>query len=128
MKQQRFPMLSTVTSLDMLDDDLVQSCASFSQALGVSRAMGRRKWSDVSLSAELGLQPSVWSRIQHKPKDSPAYMPEDRFPTLCDALGNVGVLQWLCARVGYRMVPIAETFIQRKRRELAELEAAEAAA
>ena len=128
MNQQQIPMVAVVPPLDALDEALFASCASFQQALGVSRAVGRRKWSDSALAGELGLQQSVWSRIQHKPKNAPAYMPEDRIPALCAALGNVGLLQWMAYRCGFALVPIAETRAQKLRRELAELEAQERAA
>jgi hypothetical protein len=128
MNQQQIPMVAIVPPLDALDEAMFASCTTFQQALGTARALGRRKWSDAALSNELGLQASVWSRIQHKPASSPAYMPEDKLPALCAALGNVGVLQWLAYRCGYRLVPIAETRAQRLRRALADLEAAEAAA
>jgi hypothetical protein len=127
MNQRTIPIMATMPPLDELDEALFASCATFQQALGIARAVGRRKWSDTALADELGMQPSVWSRIQHKPQNAPAYMPEDKLPTLCEAFGNVGVLQWLAYRCGYRLVPIAETRAQRLRRELAELEAAEAA-
>lgn len=121
-------MMAAVPPLDALDEAMFASCGTFQQALGVSRALGRRKWSDASLADELGLQASVWSRIQHKPQSAPAYMPEDKLPMLCEALGNVGILQWLAYRCGFRLVPVAETRAQKLRRELAELEAAESAA
>lgn len=127
VNQGELRMLGSVPSTELLDEKLIEQCGTFQQALGVSRAMARRKPTDGSLAEQLGLQKSVWSRIQHKPKDSPAYMPEDRYSALCEALGNVGVIQWLAYRTGHRLVPIAETRAQRLRRELAELEAAEAA-
>lgn len=118
-------MMAVVPPMDLLDESLIAGCVTFPQALGVSRAMSRRKPTDGSLSESLGVQKSVWSRIQHKPKDSPAYMPEDRYEVLCEALGNVGVIQWLAYRTGHRLVPMAETEAQKLRRRLAELEAAE---
>ena len=127
MNQRTIPILAALPPLDVLDEAMFATCASFQQALGVARALGRRKWSDVSLADELGMQPSVWSRIQHKPANAPVYMPEDKLPTLCEAFGNVGILQWLAYRCGFRLVPIAETRTQRLRRELADLEAAEVA-
>lgn len=127
MNQQQIPMMAAMPPLDTLDEEMFASCSSFVQALGVSRALGRRKWSDTALAEELGMQQSVWSRIQHKPKNAPAYMPEDRIPALCAALGNIGILQWMAYRCGYRLVPITETRAQKLRRELAELEAAEQA-
>lgn len=120
-------MLGSVPSMDLIDEQLIEQCGTFQQALGVSRAMARRKPADGVLAESLGLQKSVWSRIQHKPKDAPAYMPEDRYALLCESLGNVGVVQWLAYMVGHRLVPITETRAQRLRRELAELEQAEAA-
>lgn len=127
VKQGEFRMLAAVPEVELLDEKLIEQCVTFQQALGVSRALARRKPTDGVLAQILGVQGSVWSRIQHKPKDSPAYMPEDKFPLLCDALGNVGVIQWLAYRVGMRLVPIVETRKQRLRRELEELELAEAA-
>lgn len=118
-------MMAAMPPLELLDEALLDGCTTFPQALGVSRAMARRKPSDGSLAETLGVQKSVWSRIQHKPKDSPAYMPEDRYEVLCEALGNVGVIQWLALRTGHRLVPIAETRAEKLRRELAELEAVE---
>jgi hypothetical protein len=127
VNQNAFTFLSVVPGLDLLSDDLIDRCKSFREALGVSRAVGRRKCSDTALADALGLQRSVWSRIQHKPANSPAYMPEDKFSELCIQLGNAGVIQYLAATVGCRLVPITETRAQRLRRELAELEAAEVA-
>jgi hypothetical protein len=127
MNQKVFPMLGSVPSPELLDEALIERCQSFVQALGVSRSQSRVHPSNKAIAAELGLQPSVWSRIANKPKDAPAYMPEDKLPELCNHLGNVGVLQWLAYRAGFRLVPIAETRAQRLRRELAELEMLEAA-
>ena len=90
--------------------------------------MGRRKPNDAALANAVGVLPCVWSRIQNKPKNRPAYTPEDRYPALCDALGNVGVIQWLAAQVGMELVPKVETREQLLRRELAEIEQARAAA
>ena len=127
MNQKVIPMLSAVQAPELLDEALIERCQSFVQVLGVARSQSRVHPSDKSIAAELGLQPSVWSRICNKPKDAPAFMPEDKLPALCSYLGNVGVLQWLAYRAGFRLVPIAETRAQRLRRELAELELAEAA-
>ncbi|THD06144.1 hypothetical protein B1991_14470 [Rhodanobacter lindaniclasticus] len=115
-------------ALDRIDDALIERCVSFQQALAVSRAMGRRKPNDAALANAVGVLPCVWSRIQNKPKNRPAYTPEDRYPALCDALGNVGVIQWLAAQVGMELVPKVETREQLLRRELAEIEQARAAA
>jgi hypothetical protein len=123
MKQNVFTFLSIVPGIDLLSEELIERCKTFQEALGVSRAMGRRKMTDGALADTLGLQRSVWSRIQHKPKDSPAYMPEDKLDALCRALGNAGVIQWLASRIGCRLVPISESRADRLRRELAELEA-----
>jgi hypothetical protein len=65
------------------------------------------------------------SRISNKPKNAPAYMPEDKYAVLCALLGNVGVIQWLAYRAGFRLVPIVESRKQRLQRELAEIEARE---
>lgn len=127
-EQRKIPMFSALQPTELLDEVLIERCQSFVQALGVARSQSRVHPSDKSIAEELGLQASVWSRIANKPKDSPSYLPEDKFPALCEYLGNVGVLQWLAYRCGYRLVPIAETRAQRLRRELAELEAAERAA
>ena len=127
MNQNVFTFLSVVPGMDLLSDELIDRCKTFQEALGVSRAMARRKPTDGALADSLGLQRSVWSRIQHKPANSPAYLPEDKFDDLCQALGNAGVVQWLAAQVGCRLVPIAETRAQRLRRELEELEGAQSA-
>jgi hypothetical protein len=127
VKQGEFRMFAAVPENELLDEKLIEQCATFQQALRVSRAMARRKLADGALADELGMQRSVWSRICHKPANSPAFMPEDKFSDLCSLLGNLGVIQWLAYRAGHRLVPIAETRAQRLRRELAELEAQEAA-
>jgi len=128
VKQGEFRILASLPPLELLDESLIEKCGNFQQALGVSKALARNKWSDADLADELGLQKSVWSRIQNKPKDSPAYMPEDKVDDLCDLLGNVGIVQWLAFRTGFRLVPIAETREQRLERELAELRAQRTAA
>jgi len=127
VNQNAFAFLSVMPGVDLLSEELVDRCKTFTEALAVSRAMARTKRSDGALADALGVQRSVWSRIQHKPKDSPAYMPEDKVADLCRLVGNAGVIQFLAAQIGCRLVPIAETRAQRLRRELAELEAAEAA-
>jgi hypothetical protein len=127
VKQGEFRILASVPENELLDEKLIEQCATFQQALGVSRAMARRKLADGVIADGLGMQRSVWSRICHKPANSPAFMPEDKFADLCGLLGNLGVIQWLAYRTGHRLVPIAETRAQRLRRELAELELAEAA-
>jgi hypothetical protein len=127
MKQGMFSFLSAVQGLDVLSDGVIERCKTFQEAVAVSRALGKRKPSDKSIAAGLGLQQSVWSRIQNKPKDSPAYLPEHKYGDLCRELGNVGVLQWLASQAGFRLVPVVESRADRLRRELAELEAEEAA-
>lgn len=122
MKQGLFSFLSAVPGIDFLNDEVVERCKTFQEAVAVSRALGRRKPSDKSIAESLGMQPSVWSRIQNKPKNAPAFMPEDRYGDLCRAFGNAGVLQWMAAQVGCRLVPVTETRADRLRRELAELE------
>jgi hypothetical protein len=78
VKQGEFRMFAAVPENELLDEKLIEQCATFQQALGVSRAMARRKLADGAIA-------------------------------------------------GHRLVPIAETRAQRLRRELAELEAQEAA-
>jgi len=128
MNQREIPMMAALSRPELLDEALIERCQNFVQALGVARSQSRVHPADKSIAEEIGVQASVWSRIANKPKNSPAYMPEDQFPQLCEYLGNVGVLQWLAYRCGYRLVPIAETRAQKLRRELAEIEAAEAVA
>jgi hypothetical protein len=128
MHQHELRILSSVPALDRIDDNLIERCVSFQQALAVSRAMGRRKPNDAAIADAVGVLPCVWSRIQNKPKNRPAYTPEDKFAALCDAVGNVGVIQWLAAQVGMELVPKVETREQLLRRELAEIEQARAAA
>lgn len=128
VKQGQFRILSSEAPLELLDESLIARCANFVQALGVSKALARIKRSDKDMSELLGLQQSVWSRIQNKPKDAPAYTPEDRVPDICDLFGNVGIIQWFAYRAGYRLVPIVENEKQKLLRKLAELEALEEAA
>ena len=124
MHQQQIRMLGSLPQLDLVDEGLIERCESFQQALAVSRAMGRRKPSDGVLADLIGVLPCVWSRIQNKPKNRPAYMPEGGYKSLCDAVGNVGVIQWLANEVGMALVPKRETREQQLRRELAEIEVA----
>lgn len=123
MRQQEMRILGWVDHLDVLDDDLIERCTSFQQALAISRAMGRRKPSDGAIADTIGVLPCVWSRIQNKPKNRPAYMPEDAYAVICGALGNVGVVQWLAAQVGMQVIPKRETREQQLERELAEVRA-----
>jgi hypothetical protein len=122
MKQGMFSFLSAVPGVDFLSEEVIERCKTFQEAVAVSRALGRCKPSDKSLAETIGVQASVWSRIQNKPKNAPAFMPEDRYGDLCRAFGNAGVLQWMAAQVGCRLVPVTETRADRLRRELAELE------
>lgn len=124
MHQQEMRILGAVPQLERVDDGFIERCASFQQALAISRAMGRRKPSDSALADVIGVLPCVWSRIQNKPKNRPAYMPEDAYELFCSAVGNVGVIQWLADRVGYALVPKRETREQEIRRELEEIERA----
>lgn len=124
MHQQEIRLLGTVPPLDKVDEGLIERCSSFQQALQISRAMGRRHPSDGVLADVIGVLPCVWSRIQNKPKNRPAYMPEDAYESVCKAVGNVGVIQWLADRVGYTLVPKAETREQVILRELEEIRAA----
>ena len=128
MSQQTIPFLGVVPPLDLVDEALIERCISFQQALALSRAMGRRKPNDASLADCVGVDPAVWSRIQNKPKNRPAYMPEDAYSDVCNALGNVGLVQWLAAQVGMTLVPKRETREQQLRRELAEIEQCKARA
>jgi hypothetical protein len=116
MNPNLFSSLSAVPGIDLVADELIQHCPTFTQALGIARALSRKSISDGDLAETLGMQASVWSRIQRKPANSPAYMPEDKFAPLCRTLGNAAVLQWLAARIGFRLVPITET--DRKRAAL----------
>lgn len=127
MNHEVFSFLSAVPGIDLVAEELIERCKTFQEALGVSRAIARRKRSDGALADSLGLQRSVWSRIQHKPQNAPAYMPEDKYRDLCQEIGNAGVVQWLAAQIGCRLVPVAETRAARLRRELAELEGRETA-
>ncbi|WP_458788914.1 hypothetical protein [Dyella jiangningensis] len=124
MHQQEMRILGQVPQLDLVDEGLIERCESFQQALAVSRAMGRRKPSDGVIADVVGVLPCVWSRIQNKPKNRPAYMPETGYKSLCDAVGNVGVVQWLANQVGMTLVPKRETREQQLRRELEEIERA----
>jgi hypothetical protein len=124
MHQQEIRILGQVPQLDLVDEGLIERCDSFQQALAVSRAMGRRKPSDGAIADVVGVLPCVWSRIQNKPKNRPAYMPEDGYKLFCDAVGNVGVVQWLADQVGMSLVPKRETREQQLERELVELRAA----
>jgi hypothetical protein len=125
MMQRQFPMVSLVEPPALLDEAVLEKCANFKQALAVSMGLARSNIADNNLADTLGVLPCVWSRIKNQPKNRPAYLSPDSFSSLFDALGNVGVLQWLAMRAGYSLVPRAETRAQRLRRELAELEAAE---
>jgi hypothetical protein len=127
MMQRQFPMMSVIEPPSLLEEAYVEKCANFKQALAVSMGLARTNISDNNLADTIGVLPCVWSRIKNQPKNRPAYLSPDSFQDLCAALGNVGVLQWLALKAGYRLVPIAETRAQRLRRELAELEMAEAA-
>jgi hypothetical protein len=124
MRQQEMRIVGTVPPLDLVDEGLIERCESFQQALAMSRAMARRKPTDGVLADVIGVLPCVWSRIQNKPKNRPAYMPEDAYKTVCEALGNAGVVQWLASQIGMSLVPKHETREQKLRRELAEIEAA----
>lgn len=124
MHQQEMRIIGTVPPLDLVDEGLIERCESFQQALAMSRAMARRKPTDGVLADQIGVLPCVWSRIQNKPKNRPAYMPEDAYKTVCESLGNVGLVQWLASQVGMSLVPKHETREQKLRRELAEIEAA----
>ena len=124
MHQQEMRIIGTVPALDLVDEGLIERCESFQQALAMSRAMARRKPTDGVLADQIGVLPCVWSRIQNKPKNRPAYMPEDAYKTVCESLGNVGLVQWLASQVGMSLVPKHETREQKLRRELAEIESA----
>lgn len=128
MMQRELPMMTVIAPPALLDESLLEGCASFKQALAVSMGLARSNIADNNLADTLGVLPCVWSRIKNQPKNRPAFLSPDSFTTLFDALGNVGVLQWLALRAGYSLVPRAETRKQRLRRELAELEAREAQA
>jgi hypothetical protein len=127
MHQQEIRILSQTTPLDVVDDSLIERCVTFQQALAISRAMARRKPNDASLADSIGVLPCVWSRIQNKPKNRPAYLPEEAFAVLCNELGNVGLIQWLAAQVGMQVVPKRETREQALIRELEEIQAAKQA-
>jgi hypothetical protein len=124
MHQQKLRILGAVPQLELVDDGLIERCESFQQALAISRAMARRKPSDGALADVIGVLPCVWSRIQNKPKNRPAYLPEEAYKSVCDALGNVGLIQWLANQVGMSLIPKRETREQQLRRELQEIEQA----
>lgn len=124
MNPNLFAGLSGVPGIDLVADELIAGCKSFKQALGVAKALSRKEISDGDIAETLGMQASVWSRIQHKPKNSPAYLPEDKVAELCAALGNAAIVQWLARRVGCRLVPLTDNERRRAEllRQLAELE------
>lgn len=126
--QREMPLMSVIHPPAMLDEALLERCATFKQALAVSMGLARSNASDASIADSLGLMPCVWSRIKNQPKNRPAYLSPDSLSVLSDVLGNRGVLQWLAMQQGCRIVPREETRAQRLRRELAELEAQEAVA
>jgi hypothetical protein len=128
MMQRQIPMMGVIPAPALLDEALLDTCANFKQALGVSMALTRTNITDANIADSLSLLPCVWSRIKNQPKNRPAFLNPDSFNDLFAALGNVGVLQWLAYRAGYSLVPRAETKRQRLERELAELVAQERAA
>jgi hypothetical protein len=121
-------MMSVMPPPSLLDEALLDNCTTFKQALAVSQGLARTNASDASIADSLGILPCVWSRIKNQPQERPAYLNPNSFPTLYNALGNVGVLQWMAYQAGYSLVPRAETKRQRLERELAEIVAAERAA
>lgn len=125
--QREIPMMAAIKAPAMLDEAVLERCNNFKQALAVSMGLARSNISDANLADALGLMPCVWSRIKNQPKNRPAYLSPDALSVLSEALGNRGVLQWLAMQQGCRIVPREETRAQRLRRELAEIEAAEAA-
>ena len=127
MQQREMPMMQVIAPPALLDEALLEKCGNWKQALAVSMGLARTHLSDSSLADDLSLLPCVWSRIKNQPKNRPAYLSPDSYPALYAHLGNVGVLQWMAMKAGYSLVPRAETRAQRLRRELAELERAEAA-
>lgn len=128
MMQRQIPMMGVIPPPALLDEALLDSCANWKQALGVSMAMARTNATDANIADAVNVLPCVWSRIKNQPKNRPAYLSPDSYNDLFAALGNVGVLQWLAYKAGYSLVPRAETKRQRLERELAELKAQEAAA
>ncbi len=127
MMQRQIPMMAVIPPPALLDPAVIESCANFKQALAVSMGLARTNASDASIADSLGILACVWSRIKNQPKNRPAYLSPDSYNDLFAALGNVGVLQWLADKAGYSLVPKAESRKERLRRELAELEASEAA-
>lgn len=128
MMQRQIPMMAVIEPPALLDEAVLEKCTNFKQALAVSMGMARTNISDNNLADSLGVLPCVWSRIKNQPKNRPAFLSPDSYPGLFNALGNVGVLQWLAMRAGYTLVPRAESRATRLRRELAEAEALERAA
>lgn len=122
MKQGELHILGAINALDFLDEAILERCKTFKQALAVSQGMARTNATDATIADAIGRDPAVWSRIKNKPKNRPAFMPEDEFPHLCAALGNRGVVQWLAMQVGCRLVVREESRADKLRRELAEIE------
>lgn len=128
MMQRQINVMTAIEPPALLDEAILEKCGNFKQALAVSLGMARTNIADNNLADSLGVLPCVWSRIKNQPKNRPAYLSPDSFTGLFNAVGNVGVLQWLAMRAGYSLVPRAESRATRLRRELAELEALERAA
>lgn len=118
-------ILGAITALDFVDEVLLERCKTFKQALAVSQGLARTNATDGALADAIGRDPAVWSRIKNKPKNRPAFMPEDEFLHLCTALGNLGPIQWLAMQAGCRLTRGAESRADKLRRELAEIEAQE---
>lgn len=124
--QRELRVFGAIPAMDFIDEELLSRCKDFSQALAICWALSRTKPTQDAMATQIGVDNAVMSRIARKPKNRPAYMPERAYAPLCELLGNVGVLQWLAAQVGCRLVPATETRAQKLRRELAALEAADA--
>lgn len=128
MKQGELHILGAINALDFVDEVLLERCKTFKHALAVSQGLARTNATDGSIADAIGRDPAVWSRIKNKPKNRPAFMPEDEYLHLCTALGNLGPLQWLAMQVGCRLQRGVESRAAKLRRELAEIEAQECVA
>lgn len=114
--------------LNFLSEDELSECETFERAFDYCMARRRaRNRTQGDVADYCGIDRATFSRIVRKPGKRPAYFPEHKYRLLCEALGNLGMLQWFALQAGCRLTPAVETQAQRQRRALALLEAQERA-
>lgn len=127
-RQPQLRLIGQVKEPRHADADVVSKLPSFRAALRY--AINHSGIDQEEVASALGMDPGCLSRTIRDPKHDNARKRNfdvTELATFVRVTGSFAPIQWLCMQLGQEPVHMRETRAQRLRRELAELEAQEAA-